>query len=352
MTLIDSRLGHIGHRPDPWLALEGPVPAVDFDGAFAQHRRELHVHCYRMLGSYTDAEDLVQETFARAWRNRDDFEPGTNIRAWLYRIATNVCIDAIRLRDRRIKRLGGPGEATWLEPYPDALLDQQPDDTAGPESVTVARETFELAFIAAIQALPARQRAVLVLSAGLGWSPAETASALEMTQAAVNSALQRARVTLRERLPEDRLRWSTPSLSDDERATLRRFIEVHERGDAVATAALMRDDIVATMPPEPQVLRGKAAIAPLFDIAFGPTGLGTWRLVPVGANRQPAAASYLRRPGEQLYRAFKLDVLRVVGGRVAETTTFDAALFDAFGLPEVWSEALRDATFSSYKYEE
>jgi RNA polymerase sigma-70 factor (TIGR02960 family) len=326
----------------------GLMSQVDLDQALERHRRELHVHCYRMLGSYSDAEDFVQETFVRAWRRRGDFQPGTNLRAWLYRIATNVCIDAIRSRGRQVPRVSDRAEATWLEPYPDALLDQLAGTEAGPEAATVARETIELAFIAAIQALPPRQRAVLVLSAGLGWTPGEVGPMLEMSQAAVNSALQRARATLRDRLPEDRARWRAPSLDDGERQVLRHFIEIHERGDAVAARAMMRDDIVITMPPDPQVVRGKAAMTPLLDAAFGPTGLGTWRLVPIGANRQPAAASYLRRPGDQLYRAFKIDVLRAVDGQMAEATVFDAALFGAFGLPEVWSDELRQTTFSRY----
>lgn len=313
-----------------------------------RYRRELHVHCYRMLGSYCDAEDLVQETMVKAWRRRGEFDPGTNLRAWLYRIATNICIDAIRARTRQIGRLADHGEVTWLEPYPDALLDQVADSDPGPEAVVVARETIELAFVAAIQALPPRQRAVLGLSAGLGWSPADIASALQTTHAAVNSALQRARQTLRERLPEDRSRWGTPALDESERDVLRRFIEIHERGDAAAAEALMSDDVLTTMPPEPEVVHGKAAMAPLLDTAFGPTGLGLWRLVPVGANRQPAAASYLRRPGDDHYRAFKIDVLRVVDGQVAEATVFDASLFDAFGLPQMWSEELRTTTFERY----
>jgi RNA polymerase sigma-70 factor (TIGR02960 family) len=337
MTLIESDQCPDSAMPDP-----------DFVGALDRYRHELHVHCYRMVGSYTDAEDLVQETLVRAWRHRADFEEGTNLRAWLYRIATNVCLDAIRARGRQIGRGGSQAEATWLEPYPDVVLDQVADAAAGPESAAVARETVELAFVAAIQALPPRQRAVLVLSAGLGWSPSETANVLDLSLPAVNSALQRARATLRRRLPEDSAHWTTPSLDDEERETLRRFIEMHERGDAAAVAALMRDDIVATMPPEPRLLRGKEAVAPLLDVAFGATGMGTWRLVPVGANRQPAAASYLRRPGAARYHAFKLDVLRVVGGQVAETTTFDAGLFGAFGLPDYWSEGLRAATFARY----
>ena len=310
------------------------MTADDLEQALQRHRRELHVHCYRMLGSFTDAEDAVQEAFLRAWRHRDDLAPGTAPRAWLYRIATNVCIDAIR--GLRRKAAADTAEVTWLQPYPDVLLDQIPardDDT--PESLAVARETIELAFITAIQALPPRQRAVVALCVALGWSPAETAAALKMSTAAVNSALQRARVTLRGRLPGDRSTWTAPQLGADEREVVRRFIEVHESGDAEAALALMAEDWATTMPPDPQVYRGLAEAERLCRLAFEPGRFGEWRLVPAGANRQPATASYLRRPGDDRYRAFKIDVLRVANGKVAGATVFDATLFAAFGLPGV-----------------
>jgi len=320
-----------------------------FGQMLERHRRELHVHCYRMLGSFTDAEDLVQETFLRAWRNRDRRQPGSNLRAWLYRIATNACTDVIRSRRRQVAAPasapgtpaparpapGIPAEVPWLQPYPDALLDQIPDREADPETVTVARETIELTFIAAIQSLPPRQRAVVLLCAALGWTAAETAATLETTPAAVNSALQRARAVLRERLPRDRSDWTARPLTAAEQETLRRFIEVHERGDAAAAKAMMCADIVATMPPSPSVYRGRPAMQELLEVAFSPDGMGEWRLVPTAANRLPAAASYLCRPGDTRFRAFKIDVLRVRGGQVAETTTFGSSLFGAFGLPEV-----------------
>ncbi|HEY4462425.1 MAG TPA: RNA polymerase subunit sigma-70 [Streptosporangiaceae bacterium] len=308
---------------------------ADFERLLERHRRELHVHCYRMLGSFTDAEDLVQETFLRAWRHRGTHQPGSNLRAWLYRIATNACTDAIRSRRRQAGSASTCAEVPWLQPYPDQLLDEIPAGDAGPEAAAVARETIELAFITAIQALPARQRAVIVLSAALGWSAAETAEALDTTPAAVNSALQRARAILRDRLPRDRSAWTAPALSATEQDILRRYIEIHERGDAAAAKAMMREDILATMPPQPSVFRGRDAMTPLLEIAFGPNGMGQWRLRPIAANRLPAAASYLRRPGDTRFRAFKIDVLRVVGGQVAETTTFDSTLFGTFGLPEV-----------------
>ena len=231
-----------------------------------------------------------------------------------------------------------PAEVPWLQPYPDALLDQIPDPEAGPESATVARETIELAFITAIQALPPRQRAALVLCAGLGWTAAEAAATLETTTAAVNSALQRARAVLRDRLPRDRAEWTAGPLTAGEQDVLRQFIDVHERGDAAAAVAMMRADIVATMPPQPMVYRGRAAMGPLLKLAFADPqagGMGEWRARPTVANRQPAAACYLRRPGDTVFRAFKLDVLRVEDGQVAETTTFGSELFPAFGLPDV-----------------
>ena len=320
------------------------MPAIDFDQAVEAHRRELHVHCYRMVGSYSDAEDLVQEALLRAWRNQSTFEAGTNLRAWLYRIATNVCIDSIRSRRRQVPAGGELAEVTWLEPYPDAALDAIAATEDAPDSVAVARETIELAFIAAIQALPPRQRAVLVLSTGQSWAPGEIARTLDMTPAAVHSALQRARQTLRRRLPQDRSHWRHTALSADERAVLRRFIEIHERGDASGVAALLREDVVATMPPEPMAVRGLAAMARNIDIAFGPNGMGQWHAVPVLANRQPAAACYVRRPGAHDFVAYKLDVLTVVDAQVAATVTFDDALFGEFGLPGIWSDDLRAVT--------
>jgi RNA polymerase sigma-70 factor (TIGR02960 family) len=328
---------------------EEAMAEADFDLMLERHRRELQVHCYRMLGSFTDAEDLVQETFLRAWRHRDQHEPGSNLRAWLYRIATNACTDVIRSRRRQaavISTAGpSPAEVPWLQPYPDAVLDQIPDPEAGPESATVARETIELAFITAIQALPPRQRAALVLCAGLGWTAAETAATLETTTAAVNSALQRARAVLRDRLPRDRAEWTAGPLTASEQDVLRQFIEVHERGDAAAAVAMMRADIVATMPPQPMVYRGRTAMGPLLKLAFADPsagGMGEWRALPTVANRQPAAACYLRRPGDTVFRAFKLDVLRVRDSQVAETTTFGSDVFGAFGLPEVLPEAAPD----------
>jgi RNA polymerase sigma-70 factor (TIGR02960 family) len=302
-----------------------------FTALVQRHRRELHVHCYRMLGSFEDAEDLVQETFLRAWRTRETFAGGPGFRAWLYRIATNACLDALRRSRRRVPSLHSFAEVPWLQPYPDRLLDEiAPSDTE-PGQVVVAKETIELAFLAVIQLLPPKQRAVLILRGVLGWSAGETASLLDTTVAAANSALQRARATLRERLPARPSDWSGREPSNEERALLERFIDAHERADAAAAAALAREDIRVTMPPHPWCYDGLASIAPLLQ--QGLSEPGDWRLVPTWANRQPTAASYLREPGDSEYRAFKLDVLRIEGGAIAEITTFDARLFPAFGLP-------------------
>jgi RNA polymerase sigma-70 factor (TIGR02960 family) len=303
--------------------------------AFAElverHRRELHVHCYRMLGSFEEAEDVVQETFLRAWRNRESFEGGPGFRAWLYRIATNACLDALRRSSRRVASLHSFAEVPWLQPYPDRLLDEIAPRDAEPDAVVVAKETISLAFIAAIQLLPPRQRAVLILREVLGWSAGETASLLDTTVAGVNSALQRARATLQEQRPARRHDWSASDLSKDERRLLQSFIDAHERADAAAAVALVREDIRVTMPPHPWCFEGVAALAPLLH--QGLTEPGDWRLVPTRANRQPTAATYLRRPGDTEFRAFKFDVLRVEDGAIAEITTFGATLFPEFGLP-------------------
>jgi RNA polymerase sigma-70 factor (TIGR02960 family) len=316
---------------DAVVAAAGAGDEAAFAALVDRHRRELHVHCYRMLGSFEEAEDLVQETFLRAWRRRDSFQGGPGFRAWLYRIATNACLDELRRSRRRVPSLQSFAEVPWLQPYPDRLLDEIAPSDSQPDAVVVARETIELTFLAVIQLLPPRQRAVLLLRDVLGWSAGETASALDTSVAAANSALQRARATLREQLPARPSEWSASEPSDQERALLEAFIDAHERADAAAAAALAREDIRITMPPHPWCYDGLASIAPLLE--QGLTEPGEWRLLPTRANRQPAAASYLRARGDTEFRAFKLDVLRVEGGAIAEITTFDARLFPAFGLP-------------------
>jgi RNA polymerase sigma-70 factor (TIGR02960 family) len=305
----------------------------DFAAIAERHRRELHVHCYRMLASFDEAEDAVQETFLRAWRNRASFEGDTFVRAWLYRIATNVCLDAIRSRSRRVRALRSFAEIPWLQPYPDRLLDEIAPTDDQPDAVVVSRETIELAFLAALQVLPPRQRAALILRDVLGWPASETASLLDTSVAAANSALQRARATMQQHLPSHRLEWSASEPSAQERVLLERFIDAHERCDAAAAVAIASADLRVTMPPNPFLYDGMEMVAPLLERAFGEERDGDWRLVSTTANRMPAAASYLRRLGDSEFRAFKLDVLRVEDGAIAEITTFGAGLFPAFGLP-------------------
>ncbi len=306
----------------------------DFAARLEPFRRELQLHCYRMLGSLEDSEDLVQETFLRAWRSRARFaaDGRAAMRAWLYRIATNACLDVLRRRPRRLMPpdVAGPGDPAvppappadlpWLQPYP-TLADE-----------IVARETIELAFIAAIQHLPPRQRAVLVVRDVLGLPAKVAAALLEASEAAVNSSLQRARATLRQRLGE-RGEWErSASRSEQERELLRRYVDAHERADIDALAALLREDARLTMPPHPVWYDGREAIlvaaAPAFDPAFG-----RLRAVATEANRQPAVAHYLRRPGATEDEPLAIDVLRVEDGLIVEITSFAwPELFPAFGV--------------------
>jgi RNA polymerase sigma-70 factor (TIGR02960 family) len=303
------------------------------EAAFAdlteRHRRALHVHCYRMLASFDDAEDAVQETFLRAWRSRDSFDGSSLVRAWLYRIATNVCLDTLRRSARRLPAMHSFAEVPWLQPYPDRLLDEIAPSDEEPDAVIVERETIELAFLAAMQLLPPTQRAAFIVRDVLGWPASKTASLLDTTVAAANSAVQRARATMREHLPAQRSEWSAAEPSARERELLERFIDAHERCDAAAAVAISAQDLRITMPPYPYLYEGLDAIAPLLDRALRE---GDWRLVATWANRMPTAASYLRRPGDTEFRAFKFDVLRVRDDRVAEITTFGPNLFAAFGL--------------------
>jgi RNA polymerase sigma-70 factor (TIGR02960 family) len=306
---------------------------TEFGELAERHRRELHVHCYRMLASFDEAEDAVQETFLRAWRSRNSFDGGSLFRAWLYRIATNVCLDMHRRSARRLTAMHSFAEVPWLQPYPDRLLDEVAPTDEQPDAVVVERETIELAFLAAMQVLPPRQRAALIVRDVLGWSASETAALLETSVAAANSALQRARATMQEHLPERRMEWSAGELSAAERALLKQFIDAHERCDAAAAVAIAAQDIRVTMPPNPFFFDGLEAIKPLLERAFGAERDGDWRLVPTQANRMPTAASYLRRPGDSEFRAFKFDVLHTRGATIAEITTFGPGLFPAFGLP-------------------
>jgi len=307
------------------------------------YRRQLHVHCYRMLGSFDDADDLVQETLMRAWKGRAQFEGRSMVRTWLYRIATNACLDLLESKSRRVLSLESPQSAEpnavdWLQPYPDRLLDEIASSESQPDSLVIARETIELAYLAAIQYLPPRQRAILILRDALGWSAKETAGLLDETVAAVNSALNRARSMMRKRLPRQRLEWSAAAEpTNAEREVLERYMHATDRADVAALTALLREEALLTMPPFPTWFLGREEIANAFALAIDPnlpTYQGQFRTVATAANRQPALAAYVRHPGESEYRALGLDVLRLDGDQVIEITRFVTAdMFAAFGLP-------------------
>jgi RNA polymerase sigma-70 factor (ECF subfamily) len=312
------------------------APELTTETAFGalteRHRRELQVHCYRMLGSLDEAEDLTQETFLRAWRFRSTYAGRASLRAWLYRIATNACLDAL---ERRPRTPTGAGEVLWLQPIPDELLEAVPSEADEPDAEVVARETIELAFLIAIQHLPPRPRAVLILRDVLGWRARDTAELLETTEASVNSALQRARAGLKEHLPARRSEWSVEASAAD-RALVARYMEASEVGDAEALKAIMADDLRFSMPPEAGVYLGRDLVVDFwFASGFGDKeSFGEVRTVLTFANRQPAVANYVKRPGSEAFVPMALDVLTVAGGEITEVLTFPETAFAAFGLPE------------------
>ena len=315
----------------PHLNTEGD--RASFTASVQRHHRELHVHCYRMLGSFEESEDLVQETFLRAWRGRDTFEGRSSLRAWLYRIATNACLDAL---DKRPRTVSASGEVLWLQPYPDELLDELADEAEGPEDAVVSKETIELAYLVAIQRLAPLQRAVLILRDALGCSARETAEVLETTPPAVNSALQRARAAMKEHLPEQRDEWPADTdATAAERELLERYIEYGEKQEPLALKQLFSEDLRFSMPPVPGVWEGRDRVVQSWiDGGFGSESFGSMRCVVTRANHQPAVACYIRKPGDEGYSSLALDVLRIVDGVVADIVTFDRSVFSWFGLPE------------------
>jgi len=305
-----------------------------FRALFDRHRRELTVHCYRMLGSFSETEDLLQETFLRAWSRRADVAEEAARRAWLYRVATNACLDALRQRKRRVlppdvmPPIGpenpaprDPSEFAWVEPIPDVFL------VPGPDEAAVTRESVGLAFLAAIQHLTPVQRAVLILRECLGWSARETADALATSEAAVKSALQRARAVVAERAPAP----PPAAVTEAEREVLRRYIDAFQRDDTAALAAVLRDDVRVSYPQAglwcdsaQAFIEGSKQHAPP----------GEYRFVAASANLQPAVAIYLRPPGAALFQLTALEVLRVEGDRIAEVVDYDLSGREAaYGLP-------------------
>jgi RNA polymerase sigma-70 factor (ECF subfamily) len=329
------------------MALE-PAWNVDRD-AFQQlaepYRRQLQVHCYRMLGSLHEAEDLVQETFLRAWRARERFEGRTSFRNWLYRIATNACLNAIAARStagRVLPEWYGPPterfpegkpatEVAWLEPYPDAALDDVADASPGPDVRYEMRESVQLAFVAAIQQLPPRQRAVVLLRDVLGWSAAETAQLLDASLASVNSALQRARATLETRFPSGEPSRA-PHTDELQRDLLDRYVQAWEATDIDGFVALLREDAVLSMPPWPHWYRGRTAIRRFFEWAWQSRTEGGFRIAPIGANCQPAFVHYVRETLDSTFVAHSMLVLTLHEDAIAAVTAYrDRAVVSAFG---------------------
>jgi RNA polymerase sigma-70 factor (ECF subfamily) len=291
----------------------------------APHRRALHLHCYRLLGSLHDADDALQETLLRSWQAIDAFEPRAPLSAWLYRIATNVCFRMLEQRARR----DAASIDSRLEPYPDRLLEQVPSPDAGPAEVVEAREHVELAFVAAMQLLPPKQRAVLVLRDVLGWSAREVAQLLDDTVGAVNSALQRARERLeRERAEQTLVRRHQPASREQEAALMRRWVEAWEAVDVDGMLALLRSDALMTMPPDPRRFENAESIVGFFATVPLEGRLDRIALVPVRANGQPALAAYADGA------AYGVMVFAVQGDAIAGITGFASRpeLFDELGL--------------------
>jgi len=319
------------------------VGAVEsFDDLAGRYRRELHVHCYRMLGSFDEAEDHVQEVLLRAWRSRQHFQGRSSPRTWLYRIATNACLDTLRANARRAVPVpsaapagAGPSITSmpWVQPYPDALLDELADGQPGPEAVTVGRETISLAFLATIQLLPPRQRAALILRDVVSLPAAEVAEVLGMSVPAVNSALQRARRALRDQWPDGRAGWAPAAAPDTaQRRLLERYIAAHEQADPEALIAMLRHDVRLAISPRVGEWNGRGAVGDA--LRDGMNSLGQWRFLPIMANGQPGAAGYLRRPGETAFTPFVLGVLCFEDGLLTDIAAFEQpSMFPAFGLP-------------------
>jgi len=318
------------------------------DQAFGElvspYRRELQVHCYRILGSAVDAEDALQETLLAAWQGLAGFEGRSSLRVWLFQIATRRCLNALRSASRRPPMDWPPpgveapeptrlGEVTWLEPYPDVLLEGLPDDSPGPEARYVASEAISVAFVTALQLLPPRQRAVLILRDVLGFRAKEAAGILDCTEESVTSALKRARAALQYQRARSADREPPEPGSAQERALVRRFTQAYESGDVHAVVALLTDDAWLIMPPVPMQYQGRE-LAARFLSATGLRPGRRARLVPVRANGQPAFGLYIRDPHAPVAHAAGILVLTLEGSQISAMTGFiDNSALPMFGLP-------------------
>jgi RNA polymerase sigma-70 factor (ECF subfamily) len=338
----------------------------DFERLLVRHRAEIQLYCYRMVGSLQDAEDLTQETSLRAWRAFEDLDHRAGFRTWLYRIATNACLDHLRSQARRRRPAVAAEEfakvpaqvaVPWLQPCPTATADlvaaasATPSTQPGPDQLVVARDTMRLAFVAAVQYLPRRERGAFLLRDCLGWPVAECAEALGSSPAAVNSALQRARATMRTVLDADPARWTDPRPSPTENeALVSRYIEAVESADHERIGALLADDVRVShaaraggnLTDAVAWYAGRATVIHAWHPVLHAAGHPTLLLVPVPMNDQPGVASYLRMPGQATYEAFALTALTAVDEQVTEVASFGAELFGRFGLPDRGTEeALR-----------
>jgi RNA polymerase sigma-70 factor (ECF subfamily) len=304
-----------------------------------------------MLGSLPDAEDAVQETMLRAWRYRDSLKEGAPLRPWLYRVATNACLDAIAHDKRRAVLAaraaaddGGAGtleDIVWLGPIPDSVLEPSTPPAKTPEAMTLMRETIEIAFLTVIQLLTPQQRAALILCDVLDWSAKDAADLLDINVAAVNSALQRGRARLREHLPSHKPAWpSSVDASAAERDLLKKYVEATEAADFRAFESIIREDATFRMPPEPGIAAGREAMFKLWvEAGFGSERFGRLHCVVTHANLQPAVAAYVCQPGDSTWRALALDVLRIEDGLVREIVVFGPDTFPLFGLPRLMDTA-------------
>ncbi len=318
-----------------------------FKELVAPYQRELHVHCYRILGSVADAEDAMQETLVTAWRGLGGFEGRASVRTWMYRIATSRCLNILRAASRR-PTMNPPlgfeppdpsrlGEVTWLEPYPDLFLEELPDASAGPEGRYEAREAMSRAFVTALQLLPPRQRAALILLDVLGFPASEVAAMLDTTQQSVSSALKRARATLTRELPSEGQEPPPAPGSAAEQELVARLVEAFEAADVDGIVALMTEDVWLRMPPVPLEYQGRELAREFFAAVAFRRGR-RYRLVPTRANGQPAVAVYLRDPVNGVTRAWGLFVLTLAGDRVSAITRFDNASVPRFGLPRTLAD--------------
>jgi RNA polymerase sigma-70 factor (ECF subfamily) len=306
-------------------------------------RRELQVHCYRMLGSAQDAEDALQETLLAAWQGLRGFEERASLRTWLYRIATSRCLNALRSAGRRprsappvsgldLPEPSGLGEVVWLQPYPDLYLEGVPADAPGPEARYQATEAISLAFITAVQLLPARQRAVLILRDVLGYSTREVADMLDSSEQAIASALKRSRATLRQELSrDDPLPPPVPN-SSAERELVAAFTEAYSTADVQGLVAMLTDEVRVSMPPWPFQYRGRE-LAAQFHAAVTFRDGRTYRLIPTRANGQPAFGLYTKDPHASVLHANGLIVLTLAGDHISALTRFDNSVLPSFGLP-------------------